>query len=76
VACSSIAGGGSSGSSIPQTPSPGNGLGSGSVLYECNLDYGKIRSGGSGVCLNGSSGNCYRFSGGDVRYGSGSVSCP
>lgn len=73
-------GGSSAGGSSPATPGPdssaGGNSGSADGLYECNLDYRKIRSGGSGICLNGSSGFCYRFSGGDVRYSSGSVACP
>jgi hypothetical protein len=73
VACSS-SGGSPSGVSRPSTPKPSDNSQGG--LYECNLDYSKIRAGGSGICLNGSSGFCYRFSSGDVRYSSGSVTCP
>jgi secreted trypsin-like serine protease len=52
------------------TPAPG-----GSTLLDCNRDYGKIRQGGQGVCQNASSGFCYRYSGGDVRYSEGRTNC-
>jgi hypothetical protein len=45
-------------------------------LLGCNSDYIKIRtSGESGICLNASSGFCYRYGGGSVLYSGGSVSC-
>ena len=43
---------------------------------DCNTDYRTIRAGGTGVCLNRSSGFCYRYSGGSVQYSQGRVSCP
>jgi secreted trypsin-like serine protease len=52
------------------TPAPG-----GSTLLDCNRDYVKIRQGGQGVCQNSSSGFCYRYSGGDVRYSEGRTNC-
>jgi V8-like Glu-specific endopeptidase len=47
-----------------------------SSQLDCNRDYMTIRSGGTGICLNTSSGNCYRYSSGDVRYELGRVQCP
>ena len=44
-------------------------------LLDCNQDYGTIRQGGQGICLNKSSSFCYRYSNGDVQYGLGYVSC-
>lgn len=46
-----------------------------SQLYDCNRDYSKIRTSGSGTCMNASSGACYRYSGGEVIYSGGAVSC-
>lgn len=54
----------------PQVPPP-----SSSDLLDCNKDYRSIRQGGRGVCLNRSSGFCYRYANRDVQYGLGRVSC-
>jgi hypothetical protein len=64
----------------PGSGSPGSGVtppssGSANTL-DCNANYSTIRSGGSGICLNRSSGFCYRYSGGSILYNSGRVSCP
>lgn len=59
----------------PPAPPPQDPNSGGSTLLDCNRDYGKIRQGGSGVCRNSSSGFCYRYSGGDVRYSQGQVTC-
>jgi hypothetical protein len=44
---------------------------------DCNKDYSKIRQGGSGICVNATSGfkRCYKYSNKDVQYNSGTVSC-
>jgi hypothetical protein len=44
-------------------------------VLDCNADYRQIRSGGTGVCVNKSSGNCYQYSSGDVQYARGPVAC-
>jgi|688.fasta_scaffold262213_1 hypothetical protein len=54
---------------VTPTPKP-------STILDCNGNYSQIRAGGSGVCRNRTSGFCYRYSGGDVRYSLGRVSCP
>ena len=54
------------------TPKPAPG---GNTLLDCNRDYVKIRQGGAGVCRNSSSGFCYQYSGGDIRYSQGRVTC-
>ena len=54
----------------PQTPPP-----SSAAQLDCNKDYRSIRQGGNGVCLNRSSGFCYRYANRDVQYGVGRVSC-
>jgi hypothetical protein len=46
-----------------------------STVVDCMRDYSKIRAGGSGVCINRSSGFCYRYGSGDVLYDLGKVSC-
>ena len=43
--------------------------------WDCNTDYNKIRSGGQGICINRSSGHCYRYGNGDVMYSMGPVRC-
>lgn len=45
------------------------------ALIDCVRDYAKVRSGVNGVCINRSSGYCYRYGGGDVLYDQGRVSC-
>lgn len=42
---------------------------------DCNKDYLTIRKGGQGICLNRSSGFCYRYGNRDVLYGQGRVAC-
>lgn len=69
-------------SSSDQLPLPGpspspNPSPIGSNLLDCNKDYLKIRKGGiSGICLNRSSGFCYRYGSRDVLYNRGRVTCP
>jgi hypothetical protein len=48
----------------------------GTPQWDCNRDYQRIRqSRSSGVCLNSTSGLCYRFGNGDVQYALGRVAC-
>lgn len=46
------------------------------TLLDCNKDYSAIRRGGQGICMNRSSGFCYRYGSGDVQYSMGKVGCP
>ena len=55
--------------------SPDGGSGTQSTL-DCNKDYTTIRAGGSGICLNRSSGFCYKYQSKNVQYGMGTVRCP
>jgi hypothetical protein len=82
----SSAGGGNSdgiskndlGQDIPGRPSPQaspNPAPQISQILDCNRDYSEIRAGGQGICRNSSSGFCYRYSQGDVRYSLGQTSC-
>ena len=57
------------------TPYPAPSPAPTSAILDCNVNYAQIRQGGSGVCLNKSSSFCYSYSGGDVHYGSGHVTC-
>lgn len=46
-------------------------------LLDCNTDYQLIlRSRNTGICLNGSSGYCYRYAAGHILYNRGRVACP
>ncbi len=62
----------------PGSSNPGSGVTppSSSNTLDCNANFSTIRAGGSGICLNRSSGFCYRYSGGSILYNSGRVSCP
>jgi hypothetical protein len=81
VACSGAPGGSGN---PPNNSSPGNSGGSSqqqpsqpSEILDCNRDYLRIiNSTNSGICLNRSSGLCYKYSNGDIRYNEGRVTCP
>lgn len=50
---------------------------SGQKLLDCNDDYQLIRSSKqTGICLNDSSGFCYKYQAGDILYARGRVPCP
>jgi hypothetical protein len=58
-------------SSIPSSDFDGR------ELLDCNKNYSTIRSGGTGICRNSTSGYCYPYSNGDVQYDlKGGVNCP